>query len=368
MKRPQKYILTGVIVAIAVLLILVEYRDYVTNPWTRDGQVRANVIQVTPRVTGPIVSLPIRDNQFVKAGELLFEIDPRTFEANLAQAKAQYDKSKDNYLAGEKQVEAAKARVEASRSAVAQAESLIKELDSTIAKNKAEFERQKELLPQKATSQKSLDWARASYNISLEQRKSAVAGLAEARATLGQAEAALAQAEAELGAPGDANAAVRVARATVREAELNLELTQLRAPVDGYVTNLNLQLGSNAAANQPALALVDVNSFWIHGFFKETSIRNIRTGNKAVVTLMTYPDTPLEGYVDTLGWGIAQQDGSTGFELLPNVSPSFEWIRLAQRIPVRIHLTQVPEEIELRVGMTASVLVVTGSGQDEGHP
>jgi len=80
---------------------------------------------------------------------------------------------------------------------------------------------------------------------------------------------------------------------------------------------------------------------------------------------MAYPDTPLEGYVDSLGWGIAQQDGSTGFELLPNVSPTFEWIRLAQRVPVRIHLTGVPEEIPLRVGTTASVLVRTATGPSQ---
>jgi multidrug resistance efflux pump len=135
--------------------------------------------------------------------------------------------------------------------------------------------------------------------------------------------------------------------------------------VDGYVTNLNLRLGSQAVANQPALALVDVNSFWVDGFFKETSIGNIREGDKAVVTLMSYPDTPVEGYVDSLGWGIAQQDGSTGFELLPNISPTFEWIRLAQRVPVRIHLTNVPDEVELRVGTTASVLVMTGTSGSE---
>jgi multidrug resistance efflux pump len=80
---------------------------------------------------------------------------------------------------------------------------------------------------------------------------------------------------------------------------------------------------------------------------------------------MTYPDTPLEGRVDSLGWGIAQQDGSTSYDLLPSISPTFEWIRLAQRVPVRVHLESVPEQIKLRVGTTASVLVMTGSGGGE---
>ena len=361
MKNYQKYLLTGLIVLIAAVLILIKYWDYVENPWTRDGQVRAEVIQITPRVSGPIVKLEVQDNQFVKIGDLLFEIDPRTFAANLEQAQAQYDKTGDDYLAREKQVEAAQAQVEAARAAVQQAKSSIKELDSTIEKNKAEYGRQQEMMPQKATSQKSVDRAKANYEVSVEQRKGKVAGVTKAQATLSQAEAAMAEAKANLGAPGDANASIREARAAVRQAELDLEFTQVRAPADGYITNLNLRLGSQAVANQPVLALVDVNSYWVHGFFRETFIGQIQKGDKAIVTLMAYPDTPIEGFVDSLGWGIAQQDGSTGFELLPNVSPTFEWIRLAQRVPVRIHLTEVPEEIKLRVGTTASVLVKTGS-------
>jgi multidrug resistance efflux pump len=363
MKNYQKYLLTGLIVLIAAVLILIKYWDYVENPWTRNGQVRAEVIQVTPRVSGPIVKLPVQDNQFVKAGDLLFEIDPRTFKASLEQAQAQYDKTGDDYLAQEKQVEAAQAQVEAARAAVRQAKSSTKELDSTIEKNKAEYERQQEMIPKKATSQKAVDRAEANYEVAVEKQKGAVAGVTKAQATLGQAEAALAEAKANLGAAGDANASIREARANLRQAELNLEFTEVRAPLDGYVTNLNLRLGSQAVTNQPALALVDVNSYWIDGFFRETTIAGMKKGDKAIVTLMTYPDSPIEGHVDSLGWGIAQDDGSTGFELLPNVNPTFEWIRLAQRVPVRIHLDKVPEEVQLRVGTTASVLVKTGSSE-----
>jgi len=343
MKKYQKYLLTSVIVLIAIAAILFKYWEYVTDPWTRNGQVRAEVIQITPRVSGPIVTLEVQDNQFVKAGDLLFEIDPRTFAASLEQAQAQYDKTGDDYLAREKQVEAAP----------------IKEIDSQIVKDKAEYERQQEMMLQKATSQRSVDRAKANYEVSLEKRHGAVAGVHKAQAALGQAEAALAEAKANLGAPGGANASIREARAAVRQAELNLEFTQVRAPVDSYITNLNVRLGSQAVANQPIMALVDVNSYWIHGFFRETTIRGIQKGDRAIVTLMSYTDTPIEGHVDSLGWGIAQQDGSTGFELLPNISPTFEWIRLAQRVPVRIHLDEVPEEIKLRVGTTASVLVKT---------
>jgi multidrug resistance efflux pump len=362
---PRKYLNTGAVVLIAILVIALKYWSFLVNPWTRDGQVRAEVVQITPRVSGPIVGLYVKDNQLVKAGDILFSIDPRTFEAALAKAQAQYDESLDNYVALEKQVEAAMASIEAYRAGVDQAQSSIRQLDAEIEKDKAELQRQQQLLPQRATSQKSLDRAKANYDVSLQEREGAVASLAQARASQTQSEAGLAQARANLGAPDDANAAIRAARAALRQAELDLEFSTVTAPVDSYVTNLNLRLGSNTVANQPALALIDANSFWVQGFFKETSVARIRKGDKAIVTLMAYPDSPIEGHVDSLSWGIAQQDGTTGFELLANVSPTFEWIRLAERVPVRIHLDEIPEGIELRAGSTASVLVKTNSSESQ---
>lgn len=361
----QKYLWTGVIVALAILITIFKYWDYVVNPWTRDGQVRAKVVQITPRVSGRIVELAVKDNQFVKKDDLLFQIDSRTYKASLEQAKAQFDKAKDNYFAQEKNIEAAKAQVEVTRTRVTQAQSKIKELDSEIVKNRAEYSRQKELLPKHATSQKSVDRARANYEVAIQKRIGAEANVLEAEANLIEAEAVLAEAKANLGALGDKNASIREARASIQEAQLNLEFTTVIAPADGYVTNLNLWLGSQAVTNQPAMAFVDINSFWIHGFFQETSIEHMRKGDKAIVTLMSYPESPIDGHVDSLGWGIAQQDGSTGYDLLPNVSPTFEWIRLAQRIPVRIHLDNVPENVQLRVGTTASVLVKTSSGESK---
>ena len=352
---------TGAIVLLAILVLLWKYWDYVVNPWTRDGHVRADVIQVTPRVTGPIVELPIKDNQFVKAGDLLFRIDPRTFEADLARARAQLDETGDSVRALEKQVEAARAAVEVARGNIQRAESQLVGYDATIARDKAEYERQQDLLPKKATSQRALEAAKANYEVSLQQKRSAEAQLIQSRANLLEAEADLAETEAKLGAIGKDNPPVRAALAALRQAGLNLEFTEVRAPGDGFVTNLALRLGTQAVANQPALALVDVSSFRVEGYFRETRIGGMQPGDHAVITLMTYPDTPLTGYVDSLGWGIAQQDGSTGESLLPNINPTFEWIRLAQRIPVRIQLTDVPEEIKLRVGTTCSVLVMTGT-------
>jgi multidrug resistance efflux pump len=121
-------------------------------------------------------------------------------------------------------------------------------------------------------------------------------------------------------------------------------------------------------ANQPALALVDRDSHWIEAYFRETWVGRIQPGDEAVVTLMSYPGKPFKGTVESIGWGIAQENGSTGESLLPNVNPSFEWIRLAQRIPVRIRVKDLPEGVVLRLGSTASVLVRTGtSGHSQGR-
>jgi multidrug resistance efflux pump len=361
MKEKMKYLLTGLIVAVAAIVVLFKYWDYVVNPWTRNGQVRAQVIQITPRVSGPLVKLPVKDNQLVKAGDLLFEIDPRTFVADLEQARAELDNTRDEIDALGNQVEAAQADVAAAEATVKQAEAAVKGYAGRVEETLKEYKRQQTLDKQGATSKRMVEEAKANWVSYVNRKANAEAQMLQMQASLSEAIANLAKARADLGAPGDQNAQLRLAKAKVRTAELNLEFTQQKAPVDGYVTNLNLRLGSQAVANQPIMALVDVNSFWVTGFFRENYIEGIRKGDRAIVTLMTYPDQPLEGRVDSLGWGIAQQDGSTGFDLLPNISPTFEWIRLAQRVPVRIHLDPLPEGVELRVGTTASVLVMTGT-------
>jgi multidrug resistance efflux pump len=292
-----KLFATGAVVLIAAAIVVVKYWYYLTNPWTRDGQVHAQVIQIAPRISGPIVSLPIVDNQLVKAGDVLFEIDPRTFKAAVKKAEADMQQA---------QVEAKDAKEEADRARK------IRKRDRG------------------AMSQQQL--------------------------------------ERKVNDQSAAEAAVLASQAQLEQAQLNLEFTQVKAPVDGYVTNLNLRLGSQAVANQPALALIDINSYWIHGYFREDRIGDVKTGNRAIVTLMSYPDRPLEGGVDSLGWGIAQDDGSTGYNLLPNINATFEWIRLAQRVPVRVHLVDPPKDIPLRVGTTASVMVMTGDDSSMAEP
>jgi multidrug resistance efflux pump len=162
-----------------------------------------------------------------------------------------------------------------------------------------------------------------------------------------------------------------VAAATVvlEAAELQLSYTEIYPPVDGYITNLNVSEGAYVSVGQQLLALVDIKSFWIAAYFKETQLRNMATGSRVQITLLGHEDEPFEGTVQSVGWGIFVQDGSSGTAttLLPSVSPTIDWVRLAQRFPVRIRL-QEKCPVPLRIGQTASVAVYSRTSGIDSHP
>lgn len=278
------------LVAIVAWYAYQAFEEYISNPWTRDGQVRGHVIQVSPRVSGMVIHIPVIDNQFVREGDLLFEIDPEPFEIAIAQAEANLERDHISSKA-----------------------------------SKIEYDRLLEIVAKDAgaVSARDLNRREAGYLQSLSQ--------------------------------------IQVAEENLRSARLNLSYTKIYASVDGYVSNIDFQIGSQAVANNPILALVDSNSFWVFGYFRESEIGTIDIGDPARVTLMAYPDQPLSGSVESLGWGIAPDDGNTGFNLLPSIKPVFQWIRLAQRIPVRIKLEELPAGVELRFGLTASVMILPES-------
>ena len=356
-----KTIATSVIVLAALGVIAYKYLDYIRHPWTRDGLVRAQVVQIVPRVSGAIVRVPVRNNQLVKKGDLLFEIDPRTFQTTVDLARAQLDNMRDIISSLADQAEGMKDNVAQQESALSEAKS---DVDGSAAETedaRIAFNRAKELLANDVGTQRDYDNKYAAYQMDLAKLSSARARVSQMTADLARAKADLARSIADLGAPGENNPRLRRATADLEAAELNLEFTKVWAPADGYVTNLQLQVGDSAVANQPIMALIDVASFYVEAFFRETFVENFRNGDRAVVTLMSYPDTPLEGKIESIGWGIAQQNGSTGFQLLPAVKPTFEWIRLAQRIPVIVRIVKAPDNVNLRAGTTASVLVMTGT-------
>jgi len=287
MKKIITLTLTLSIISLALFFAYQKFESYIDNPWTRDGQVRTQVIQVTPRINGMITHIAVADNQAVKTGDLLFEIDPASYQIKLEQAQARLQRT----------LEASKGK-------------------------KIEYERVQKIYKRDkgAVSQKDRDRTEVNYYKSL----------------------------ADIDSSTEA----------VNSAKLNLSFTKVYAQVDGYVSNINFQIGSQAVANKAIMALVDTSSFWVFGFFREDAISKVKIGDRAKVTLLSYPNTPLDGVVESIAWGISHSDGNPGSNLLPSVKPVFQWIRLAQRIPVRIKLDALPKGIELRFGLTASVMVL----------
>ncbi|RDK97110.1 RND family efflux transporter MFP subunit [Enterobacillus tribolii] len=252
------------------------------SPWTRDGKIRAELVNITPEVSGKIIAVNIRDNQKVNKGDVLFSLDPTPFQIALDNAQATLAKAESDL---------AKANHEASR---------------------------RGNLPPNVISAENLDEAR----LNAQAMK----------------------------------ASYKVAQANLAQAKWNLEHTNISAPAEGYITNLATRVGNYASIGAPLVALVDINSFYAMGYFEETKLRHIRAGSKADITLYN-GNIPLKGEVESIGRAIYDQSVDASDDMLMNVKPNVPWVRLAQRIPVRVKLTDVPEGVVLVAGTTCTISV-----------
>lgn len=277
----------AVTLAVLALALLAGRRLWVyyqVQPWTRDGRVRADIVQIAPDVTGLVTRVDVADNQPVRRGQPLFYVD------------------RDRYALALRQAESA---VAADRAALAEAR------------------------------------REAARNIGLGDLVAAET-TQQAQAKVDQDQAALDQALA------------------ARDlAQLNLKRTVITAPADGYLSDLALRVGDYVTAGKPVLALIDSGSFRVEGYFEETKLRGVRVGQAVDVRIMGEPGA-LRGHVQSIAAGIEDRDRAPGATLLPNVNPTFSWVRLAQRVPVRISLDQPPKDLRLIAGRTASVAIHGG--------
>jgi multidrug resistance efflux pump len=274
-----RFLVTMAALAAAGVLAWRLWQHYEVEPWTRDGRVKADVVQVAPDVTGQVTKVLVRDNQQVKAGDVLFEIDASRFALALRQAEA---------------------AVQAQRVALGQAEKDARRNDGL-----------RDLVAQEVREQSSTK-------------------VDELRAALAQA----------------------VVGRDV--AKLNLERTRVLSTVNGTVTNLDLRAGGYVTAGHAVMALIDRDSYYVEGYFEETKLGAIAIGAPVLVTPMG-AGAVLHGHVESLAGGIADRDRSTSANLLSNVNPTFNWVRLAQRIPVRVKLDTLPAGIRLVAGQTVPV-------------
>ncbi|MFZ4253962.1 efflux RND transporter periplasmic adaptor subunit [Enterobacter ludwigii] len=277
-----RYALTLCAVAAATLLAFMMWKHYAQSPWTRDGRVRADVVQIAPDVSGPVIRVAVRDNQWVNRGDVLYAIDPHWLTLAVASAQAEVESRRHEMV-----------------------------MRQDAARRRAQIKA--------AISSEDLQQTGSAANVAVANYHGALAAL-------------------EL-------------------AELNLSHATVRAPVSGYITHLRLRPGDYATAGETKVAIVDVHSFWVVGYFEETKLRHIRVGDTAHIVLMGY-EPVIAGHVESIGHGIGDNNDETDGLGLPDVEPTFSWVRLAQRVPVRIHIDELPNGIELVAGLSASVEVV----------
>jgi membrane fusion protein, multidrug efflux system len=316
-----------IVVAAAVAAIYVT-RLYYVYPRTDDAYVRANLVGIAPHVSGPIVRLPIVDNQHVHKGDMLFVVDPRPYQAALDQAVAKLDLTNLEIQALQEAISAA------------HSEQIRREAD--LAYDRQYLARIEPLLSRHFVTANDVFDARSKTRA--------------AEAAVDNARSEVSKARNQLGQLGDINARRKQAEAEVYNAKLNVGYCYVRAPFDGYVTNLNIAVGQYANEGKQVVALVDNRTWYVMANFRENFLGSIRTGMKADVYLLAYPNVRFHGRVQGVGWALYQQNGAT-IEGLPQVEPTLNWVRLSQRFPVRIVLDSRDPRHPFRMGATAVVTI-----------
>ncbi|WP_223545417.1 HlyD family secretion protein [Pseudomonas sp. A-B-19] len=311
MKNILSRLTTLAVVLLAVILGWFAWEHYTRAPWTRDARVRADVVTLSADVSGRIVSLTVQDNQHVNKGQALLEIDPARY-----------------ILA----VEHAKRAVEVAKASLGQAQANITASEALLKQRQSEEQRRRTLKDRSAISGE--EWEKANTDVSV----------AQADLLRNQANLVLAQANVQLGI------------AALTQSELDLQRTHVVSPVTGYVTNLLTREGDYASAGSPLLALVDSDSFYVSGYFEETKLPRIGEGDRVRIELMS--GETFGGKVQSIAFAIADRENLPGGRLLANINPSYTWIKLAQRVPVRIEIdADYAGKDKLRAGTTATVTV-----------
>jgi membrane fusion protein, multidrug efflux system len=382
-------IFIGVIVATAIALLLVTL-DTERNPRTDDASVRANFIAIAPEVSGRLAQLPVKDNAFVKQGDLLFVIDPRDYEYALRQALSDQENLEQRIIDTKRKIAAQNSAVEAATAAVHDTTTAIKTAGSGVDLAKAtvvraqgavtaaeaqltyatnDVHRLEPLLQKQYVTVDQVDQANTAVRVARGNYDEAVAALGEARAQ--ETQAALRQEEshdqasesrARLGQsihivdtldilesqrPGLA--------ARVDRARLDLERCRVVAPFDAYVTNMNISEGAYAHPGTPMFTLIDTRKWYVIANYREAKVRNIHIGSKVDVYLMGHPEKKFLGSVQSIGHGVFPEDGEVA-DGLPNIERTLSWVHLSTRFPVRI-LVQNPDSELFRIGATAVTVV-----------
>lgn len=324
-----------VVVALAALLVLRHLWNYYMNdPWTRDAHVYADVVQIAPDVSGLVTDVRTRDNATVYRGDVMFVVDQTRYQIALDQAKGTLARS---------------------QAAVAQSRAALARGQAALLQGQAD-QRQ---LQREATRDSKLKDIVAAEEVEARRAK-----LEHAQATVAAAQADIASAQAGIAA---AQASVITAQAAVDLAQVNLDRTVVRSPVDGRIGDRTVRAGDYVTAGRSVMAVLDTKSFRIDAYFEETRLHGIHNGQNVDIHIMG-EEGVLHGHVQSVAAGIEDRYRSNGSTLLPNVTPAFDWVRLAQRVPVRIIIDDIPAGLNLVAGRSATVSVVAGDHNSPRQP
>jgi len=322
----------GIVMAVALVATVIYYFIYLA-PYesTDDAFIDGYVTMISSRVAGPVTKLLVADNQEVRTGDVLAEIDPRDFEAGLAQARA-------DLAAARSRLDQARAQVEVSRAGVAEAQASVAAAGAENQRATNDLQRY-ESVESRAISKSALDQAQA-------QAQSADARLAAARS---QTEAAGSEVTLSEAGVGTAAAAVQQAEAKLQQAELNLSYTKITAPRDGRITARTVQQGNYVQPGQILLILVP-KEVWVVANFKETQLTSLRPGQPAELCVDAYPNRKFKGRVDSL-----QSGSGARFSLLPPENAVGNYVKVVQRVPVKITFDEpLPANLDIAPGMSVT--------------
>ncbi|HWI28389.1 MAG TPA: HlyD family secretion protein [Stellaceae bacterium] len=298
---------------------------------TDDAYVQANTVTVSSDVSGRVVAVDVQDNQYVKAGQVLIRLDDRPYRAAVERAQAQ--------------LASARLQVEGMRATYRQRLADLAAAQDTLKYQQSEYDRQKHLLEQHVTSQSSFDQAQNHLVTAREQVAAVQQQIANILASLG----------GNPDIPTDEHPLVRQAQAELDQAQLNLGYTVIRAPANGIVTNVNkLPVGNYLATSMPAFSLVETDHPWIEANFKETELTHMKDGDEATVSVDAYPGITFKARVASLSPGTGSQ-----FSVLPPQNATGNWVKVVQRLPVRLEIENPDPARPLRAGMSAYVNVDT---------
>jgi multidrug resistance efflux pump len=342
--RITPFLITVAAVALAGLLGWVTWGVYMAAPWTRDGTVRAYVVWMAPEVAGRIDELPVVDNQYVHKGDLLMVIDPTDYKIAVSQAEAAVQQARASMQNVDAQMVVQQAQISANQALLDQAQAALEFAQQEASRYGTLAEHgfgsvEKAQLTTSQMGEKEAAVRTAQQNLNLAQRQ-----VESLRAQRMSAEASLKQTKAQLD-----------------QKQVDLERTRILSPVNGYVTNLLARLGDYVNVGVNTISVVDADSFWVDGYFEETNLAPIRVGDPARIKLMSYSQI-VRGHVDSIARAINVSNAQRGDQGVATVNPIFTWVRLAQRIPVRIHIDEVPPGVILSAGMTATVEIDRQTG------